>query len=72
MRLFDKCKALKQRIANNNAIADRDFSKELAAIVEKKCDQINHIVAGTDTPFNYTQIRVVQENLEEIVEVLKT
>lgn len=71
MRLSDKYKALRQRIANNNAIADRDFEKELVAMVEKKCYQINHIVAGADSPFTYTQIRVVQENLEEIVEVLK-
>lgn len=42
------------------------FKEELQKIVQQKCCEINHYVSGCDSPFSYTQIREVQENLGEI------
>jgi hypothetical protein len=42
------------------------FKEELKRLIAQKCREINHYTSGCDSPFSYTQIREVQENLGEI------
>lgn len=51
-------------------IAKAKFEEEVQAVISEKCDQINHYVAGCNSPFSYMQISAVQECLREIKEVL--
>ncbi|MBO5610594.1 MAG: hypothetical protein J5929_09550 [Eubacterium sp.] len=46
------------------------FKKELQDLIKQKLDEINHYVAGCDSPFTYLQIAGVQENLRNIMEEL--
>ena len=48
----------------------RKFAIELKQLVHQKCVEINHYVSGCDSPFSYTQIADVQENLREIENTL--
>lgn len=54
----------------SESIVKRSFKEELKKIVYLKCAEINHYVSGTDSPFEYTQIREVQEFLAEIEKTL--
>ena len=51
-------------------ISKRKFATELKQLVHQKCVEINHYVSGCDSPFSYTQIADVQENLREIENTL--
>ena len=44
----------------------RKFATELKQLVHQKCVEINHYVSGCDSPFSYTPIADVQEDLREI------
>lgn len=46
------------------------FRKEVKIIVKHKLDEINHYIAGCDSPFSYMQVRDVQEHMVEIAEAL--
>lgn len=46
------------------------FADELRLIIKHKLDEINHYLAGCDSPFTYFQIGEVQEKLSEIAEIL--
>jgi predicted butyrate kinase (DUF1464 family) len=46
------------------------FRKELQTYVKHNLDEINHYIAGCDSPFTYLQIADVQEKLREIAEIL--
>ena len=48
----------------------RKFAIELKQLVHQKCVEINRYVSGCKSPFNYTQIADVQENLREIENTL--
>lgn len=69
---------MKRRISKQNYLHFNDtiegererFQYELLGILEQKLSEINHYVAGCDSPFAYLQIRAVQEHLNEIGEIL--
>ena len=46
------------------------FRNELKKLIHQKCCEINHYVAGCDSPFSYFQISDVQEHLRGIDEIL--
>ena len=46
------------------------FREELQDHIKEKLDQINHYVSGCNSPFTYSQISIVHDNLREICEVL--
>ena len=48
----------------------RKFATELRQLVHQKCVEINHYVSGCGSPFSYTQIADVQENLRDIENTL--
>lgn len=48
----------------------RNFRKQLQVVVKHKLDEINHYIAGVDSPFTYMQISDVQERLVEIADIL--
>ena len=50
----------------------RKFAIELKQLVHQKGVEINHYVSGCDSPFSYTQIADVQENLREIENTLNS
>ena len=51
-------------------LSKRKFATEIKQLVHQKCVEINHYVSGCDSPFSYTQIADVQENLREIENTL--
>ena len=51
-------------------ISKRKFATELKQFVHQKCVEINHYVSGCDSPFSYSQVADVQENLREIENTL--
>ena len=51
-------------------ISKRKFATELKQLIHQKCVEINHYVSGCGSPFSYTQIADVQENLREIENTL--
>ena len=60
----------RQKKQTPQEIEREKFANEVKALVADKCDQINHYVAGCNSPFGYLQIAAVQENLRQIKEVL--
>lgn len=46
--------------------AKDEFREELKGLISQKLSEINHYVAGCDSPFSYSQISDVQESLCEI------
>lgn len=46
------------------------FKEEIQFIVGKKLDELNHYIAGCDSPFSYLQIADVQEKMCEIADIL--
>jgi len=48
----------------------KDFRKEIQEAVKQKLSEINHYVAGCDSPFGYLTVREVQEKMCEIAEIL--
>ena len=48
----------------------RKFAIELKQLVHQKCVEINHYISGCDSPFSYSQVADVQENLREIENTL--
>ena len=58
-------------MAESEAIREkRKFATELKQLVHQKCVEINRYVSGCGSPFSYTQIADVQENLREIENTL--
>lgn len=52
-------------------VAERNkFREELKSLVGQKLDEINHYIAGCDSPFGYLQIAIVQEKMCEIEGIL--
>lgn len=50
---------------------ERDkFREELKDHIKANLDQISHYVSGCKSPFTYSQISIVHDNLREICEVL--
>lgn len=48
----------------------KQFREEIREIVKQKLSEINHYVAGCDSPFGYLTVREVQEKMCEIAEIL--
>lgn len=46
------------------------FRNEIRENVKQKLDEINHYVAGCNSPFSYLQVRETQEKMLEIAEIL--
>lgn len=46
------------------------FREEIRENVKQKLSEINHYVAGCDSPFGYLTVREVQEKMCEIAEIL--
>ena len=64
-------KMSKKKIETGAEIECRElFRNELKQAIKHHCDCINHYVGGCDSPFNYLQIRDVQEKLNDIHEIL--
>ena len=47
------------------------FRQELKRAVNQKLKEINHYIAGCDSPFSYIQIREAQDLMNDIREVLE-
>ena len=52
-------------------LLDTKFKDELKIIIAKRLDEINHFIAGCDSPFSYAQIREAQELMCEIRSTLE-
>lgn len=68
MKLEDEDK--KSEYTWTSSKAKKSFYNQLKALVEEKCDEINHLVSGCNSPFSYLRIAVIQENLANILEAL--
>lgn len=42
-------------------------TNEIKKLIKENCDEINHLVAGINSPFTYSQIASVQEDLRGIL-----
>lgn len=49
---------------------NKKFKEELQFIIGMKLDEINHYIAGCDSPFDYLQVAEVQDKMCEIAEIL--
>ena len=61
-------KRMKERRDSKRAV--ERFKEELQKLIAQKCDEINHYIAGCDSPFTYDQIGEVQEHLVGILDAL--
>ena len=49
---------------------DDTWEEGLKKLIKLNCNQINHLVAGINSPFLYSQIQAVQEDLRDILETV--
>jgi hypothetical protein len=52
------------KVLKNNDTTN--FKDELKTLVVKRLDEINHLIAGCNSPFTYSQIREAQELMCDI------